>query len=707
LNLRKIKLKETYNSNNSNLIDDFYIPCLRNSIEYKRAVGYFTSNSLALAAKGLTSFFDNNGKMKLIASPVLDSKDVEAIEKGYRNRNELIEKKVLKEFEDINNNLIEKRLSFLSWLISKELLDIKLAFYKNRSLQAGIYHEKMGIFEDEHNNIAVFSGSSNETFGGLYSNYESFDVFRNWVEYEKNRTTNKYDYFNRLWNNNLEKLEVVDFTEVTKDILKKYEPNTKPFYDPESKDRNTNRKNHDKNTSDILKIPDYISLRDYQKEAIKKWFSENGKGILRMATGTGKTITSLAAIAKLKEIVNEGLFIVVVCPFQHLVDQWNQEMKKFGIKSILAYDSKNKWLDEAHNQIFSFNQNHKDIVSIITTKDTFTKDYMQKTIERANNYRVLIADEVHYMGSPNIIKKLNNKFNYRLGLSATPFRWFDEEGTEKLLNYFGKGVIYEYGLEKAISDKFLTRYYYYPIIVKLTEEENEKYHKLTKKISRFSHSLNSFDDIYYDNDETLKRLLIKRAKLIKSASQKLSILKKLVKENYPSKHNIFYCGSGMDGDQRQIDLVQKMLGQEIGMKVHPFTSRENNKKRKEILINFEKGNLEGLVAIKCLDEGVDIPATKTAYLLASSTNPREFTQRRGRILRKHHSKKFAYIYDFIVIPNDIKDIKNLDPKTFNIERKLVEKELKRFIEFANLAVNGPEAQSKLLEIKKSYNLLHL
>jgi len=239
--------------------------------------------------------------------------------------------------------------------------------------------------------------------------------------------------------------------------------------------------------------------------------------------------------------------------------------------------------------------------------------------------------------------------------------------------------------------------------VELTEEENEEYHSITRKIVRLMASL---EDQNLE-DERLQNLLVARARVINRARNKLNLLRELVAPRTDSCYNLFYCGDSKVDGERQVELVTRLLGRDLGMKVHPFTSQESAEERRQLLELFESGRIQGLVAIRCLDEGVDVPATQTAYIMASSTNPREFIQRRGRILRRHPGKRYATIYDFIVVPRSLDEIRSLEPDVFNLERKLVRRELMRVVEFADCAENGPQAHRELLPLKKVFNLLDL
>ncbi|MFD0824439.1 DEAD/DEAH box helicase family protein [Neobacillus sp. M.A.Huq-85] len=447
-------------------------------------------------------------------------------------------------------------------------------------------------------------------------------------------------------------------------------------------------------------IPPVIKIREYQQEAIRNWFRNNCQGLLEMATGTGKTITALSATAKLWE-VTKRLGVVIVCPYTHLVDQWVKDIKWFGMSPIVAYQSKWLWEDNLQSEISAFESGIINHFCLITTVATFTSKTMQNILQTLNSEVLFIADEAHHLGAKKNRECLVSAIPYRLALSATPNRWHDEEGTDELIEYFGNSIVFKYGLDKAIGE-FLTEYYYYPHIVYLDEDESEYYFEITKKIARMS----AFNDSI-DENESLQSLMIERSRIISRARNKLSVLKEIMKSQTDSKFNIVYCGDSKIDGEKQIDSVTKMLGNELDMDVHTFTSRETKEERKELLERFESGELQALVAIKCLDEGVDVPATQTAYILASSTNPREFIQRRGRVLRKHKNKQYSYIHDFIVVPRHLEEIQTLEPSLFNTERNLIKRELARFSEFADLAINGPLAHEKLNKLKHAYQLIDI
>lgn len=714
MSFKEIDIQESYRSDKGNIVDQFYLPVLSKGIEYWRAVGFFNSASLAKAAKGVTSLIKNGGKMKLIASPQLDEQDVEALKKGYEQREDIIKRSILKEFEHVESEVVRKRLRFLAWLVADELLDIRFALVREGY---GIYHEKIGILKDTEGNTIAFGGSPNETLGGIYSNFESIDVFRSWVEGEESRVQDKVGYFENLWKNKTRKLEVIDFSEASKrEIFEQFKPKNRPTGDPESSISNETTsvmdegKSYERRNLKEIKIPDYIDLRPYQKEAIAKWFEKSGQGVLKMATGTGKTITALSAATSLREHLkenNQPLTIIVVCPYQHLVTQWDENASEFGYKPIKCFKSRSLWNKRLNSSITSVNAKVKDDLFIITTNSTFSGNEFQKLIENLRQPLLFIVDEVHNLGSRKLRSQLPNYAEFRLGLSATPERWYDEEGTESLYDYFGDPV-FEYGLEKAINNGFLTPYDYHPVLVPLTDDELQEYLEISKKVTVMMASGN-FD--LEDEHGPLSQLLINRARITATAKNKLSCLQDEFEKHdlINSIHNLVYCGDGsvdleiQDEEMRQIEAVTRLLGNEMGMLNSAYIAETDTEKRKTLLKNFERGEIQALVAIRCLDEGVDVPATKRAFILASSTNPRQFIQRRGRVLRKSEGKEKAEIWDFIVIP----PFEAVQGSSFSIERKLIEKELRRVTEFTKLARNGAQANNKLLEIKKQYNLLHL
>ncbi|NCO74250.1 MAG: DNA phosphorothioation system restriction enzyme [Cyanobacteria bacterium] len=439
-----------------------------------------------------------------------------------------------------------------------------------------------------------------------------------------------------------------------------------------------------KSSDNVPILPENLILRDYQKQAIINWFKNKGRGILKMATGSGKTITALGITTELYQQINLEV-LLVICPFRHLVLQWAEEMIKFNLQPILAFENINNWQSELSLQLYNIHNHQQKFISIITTNSTFISDGFQSQIPFFPEKTLIIGDEAHNLGAPRLLSSLPATIGLRLALSATPERHFDEEGTDFLINYFGKVLQPEFTLANAIKKQALVKYNYHPILVELTDIEALYYAKLTKKIGWSLSQNNNLED-----NHNLRSLLIRRSRLIATANNKLIALKELMSERLDMKATLFYCGDGYTNkNERQLQAVTRILGKELNYRVNTYTAETPLEERQKIKQQLVSGELQGIVAIRCLDEGIDIPMIENAVILASSSNPRQFIQRRGRILRPHEGKKEATLFDMIVIPPV------LEREVWEIERNLIKKELKRFIEFASLANNAEEAKKTL------------
>jgi superfamily II DNA or RNA helicase len=412
------------------------------------------------------------------------------------------------------------------------------------------------------------------------------------------------------------------------------------------------------------------------------WFANNGRGTLKMATGSGKTITALAIACELYQQINLQV-LLVVCPYRHLVAQWARECEKFNLQPILAFENLRNWQSQLSTQLYNLRSGSQSFVTVITTNSTLIGDGFQSQLKYFPAKTFIVGDEAHNLGAPKLEESLPRRVGLRLALSATPERYFDDDGTQSLFDYFGPVLQPEFTLRDAIAQGALVHYLYYPILVELTEAESIAYLKLTKRIGRslLYREKNNGEASNFEDNEDLKPLLMQRARLIGAAENKLKALRQLMATRRETTHTLFYCSDGSSeigqrSSLHQLKAVAKILGRELGYK-----------------------ELQGLVAIRCLDEGVDIPAIQTAVILSSSGNPRQFIQRRGRVLRPHPNKERATIYDMIVLPPD------LDRETIEVERNLLRKELRRFVEFADLADNAGEARIKLLNLQKRYGLL--
>lgn len=702
MSLRDIQIDSEYRTLSCDMANDFYIPMLGEAILYKRAVGFFSSSALAAISVGIYELYENGGKIQLIASPRLSPEDIEAINDGYQQREEIIKGALKRQLEDCTDFCQQNRLNLLATLIAKGILDIRIAVTIGKK-GIGMYHEKMGLIEDIEGNIVAFSGSMNETDTALHDNYEAIDVFCSWISSDNKRVERKNQAFTKMWDGLDENICVMKFPEIEREFIEKYQMG--------DIDANALREDwavdHIKPTFGLVK-PEWLNLYDYQQEAIKNWQANDYCGIFDMATGTGKTLTALGAVAELCKNVKR-LAVIIVCPYQHLVEQWVEDIRAFGANPIIGYSgsSYTNYKKELKNRIFNFNYKITDFFCFITTNASFMSKAINEEIRKLTQDTILVVDEAHNFGAKNLQNNLQQNFTYRLALSATLERQGDEDGTTVLKNFFGNKCI-EYGLERAIAEKKLTPYYYYPVIVYLTDAELDKYQLYTSKI---------IQNIVKRKDKTIvtnlaKEFMLKRARLVAGASEKIEKLREMANDFKNEKNMLIYCGAtnvqgndkSSDEDIRQIDYISRMLNFDFGMHTAQFTSREDSKERKRRLEEFQDGEIQALIAIKCLDEGVNVPAIKTAYILASTTNHKEYIQRRGRVLRLYPGKEAAYIYDFITLPRELTTVENTSAELAKSERALVVKEIRRMREFCHIALNPYETQMLIMDLRDIYNV---
>lgn len=707
MSLQDIPLKTEYRTLRDDIVNEFYVPLLKESISYNRAVGFFSSTILKMITLGLYQLFKNGGHVQLLASPKLSEDDIEVIQLGYENRTAIFKNALIRELRDYNDYKSRNRLNLLANLIAENKLDIKIV-EPSSSNGLGMYHEKVGIIKDNVGNTIAFSGSMNETFNAIQQNYESFDVFCSWKDADCERVYRKEESFTTIWNDADPNVDVLEFPELNEYIINKYR------LDGINKTvDNYIAENYETYTVDANKfgfsLPKDISLYDYQIEAINNWKDNHYRGIFDMATGTGKTLTGLGALAELSKVVNR-LGVIIVCPYQHLVDQWVDDIRKFGVNPIIGHsdsiqrDYKKKFKDA----VFNFELGISNFFCFICTNATFSLKDIGSELERLNDDIVLVVDEAHNFGAESLRKRLSKDYRYRLALSATLDRHNDPEGTESLYNFFGNKCI-EYGLERAIKEKKLVPYNYFPVVIYLEDDELKKYHEISMKIS---HMIRENKNGKIVLTEQAKRLLIKRARIIAGARNKTGQLKELMMSHIKDHNILIYCGATniinldeiYNDELRQIDYISKMLNFELDMNTAQFTSREDTLERAIRIQNFEEGSVQALVAIKCLDEGVNIPSIDKAFILASTTNSKEYIQRRGRVLRRCPGKTHSDIYDFVTLPRSLELVQNTDGQNSAYELSLVKNEIARMVEFSSLAKNFYESDHLISDIKEAYNL---
>lgn len=704
--LRSLKLEDRYRSDREDVVARFYVPAFSAATTYSRAVGYFTSTSLALYARGIERLVARGGSMRLIASPHLDEGDIADIEHGYSIR-DVVARATIRELDGIENDHVLDGLGHVGRLIADGHLDIKLAFVV-RDDRIGIYHEKIGVFRDEYGDLVAFTGSSNETLGGLVANFESVEVYRGWTQSDGARAVRIESDFDNLWADRTPFLSVEPFPEVARDRLVEIGRERPNAVLPEREDVLEER------TKVIaepkrLAPPATLIPREYQRSAVEAWLRNHGRGFLAMATGTGKTKTALFAATAVGNALREReqpLVLLILAPLQHLVDQWITDVEAFGVTPVPVYESSDKWVPRVEDQIGQARLGQRPIVVLIATNASFSGAKFQEILGRLTLPLMVIADEAHNLGSTRYSAALPGNATFRLGLSATPERWHDEVGTQALFDYFGP-IVFGLDLGDAIAMGALCRYTYHPRLVELDDQETELYTELTAKIARCIAAGDSPDDA--DPNSPLGFLLRERAGVTGHAAGKLAALRTDLAAHRDSWFQLIYCAEGRrptsQGEERgpnQLAEVMKMVGHELGISAHQYISQTSRADRKVLLRRFSSGDdLQALVAMRCLDEGVDIPDAQIGYLLASSSNPRQFVQRRGRLLRRAEGKERAEIFDYLAVP------KLGAPINFEVERALLMREIERANEFGKLSENYGETLDTLRPLRDHYHLMDL
>lgn len=687
MSFKDIHIPLSIKTTTSNPVYSFFNPVLGQSATYDVAVGFFTSGWIRDAAEGIANFAINGGVARWIVSPVLTSDDYISI--SSYDDNDIDFRNIIKvSFEELYSALQSDVRRVLSWMIRDSILEIRVGVPVN--MLTGMLHAKMGILSDFEGNLIGFSGSYNLTVNAK-TNWEKIDIFCGWrSEESRSRIDDMVSDFNCMWDNKDQNLK----------IFKPLDSELRPFLkETEHSERPYPIKVKTKHFGPPAQYLVNGSLRDYQNSAIESWIKNDGSGILAMATGTGKTVTALSLMSRLanRTISEKKVHIfVVTVPFQHLADQWADESKKFGFNPLVCYGGHDKWGSVLSRNITELRANLRQIIFLVVVNNTFVKDVFQSYLHDFYKNMTLVSDEVHTMGASQYRNSLNRAIKFRLGLSATPVRHGDFEGTEAIQDFYGK-TVFEINIEEAINIGCLCKYNYVPVLCQMDDDEMDSYKELTRQIGiQFS--------ILNDNNQNnnLNLLLIKRARLVSNIKSKFHALRKLLNDMRDRSYNLVYCGDVSDEKGRQVDKILAMLGCDLKIRARKFTAEESPQERQSLLNSFANGDIQALVAIRCLDEGVDVPRTENAFILASSSNPRQYIQRRGRVLRLAEGKKYATIYDFIAVPT-LSKIDN--EQDMRVEQRLLKKEFDRINEFAKMAMNSGEALKILRNIKINFKLL--
>lgn len=737
----------------------FFSEALCNSTQFDIKLGFFSSSAINVLSDGFAAFLYNGGRMRMIINDILSSEDKNALLNAYTN-NSIIPAFNLNDLKTIKDTLSDRDIHFfecLSWLIRNDRLDIKII---RPSEGNGISHSKIGLFYDGLNKVA-FDGSCNFSRTAFIENRESISAFCDWDSNNDSlRVSDIEADFELTFSGKDESVLYLDPTNVRtritdtfackdierllldeEEIIKEHSKEKLPLnisnalYRAKSKVSSIIKKINseescESNKEPIPKFP-YDSPRDYQIEAFDNWKNEPNKqkGLFAMATGTGKTLTSLNCLL---QIYNKYKFYkaIILVPTITLVDQWESECHKFNFNNIIKVCSRNKnWVNEIdsikNQEIFNLSGIEPSYI-IIATYASFAKDNIFNSLidfnKKTTKQILLIADEAHNMGSGRILDKLNAvKFARRIGLSATPERQYDTKGTKNIMDFFGcvdNKYTYEYSMQQAIDNGFLCRYKYYPHIIRLTNEEMIEYIKISKQLVKYFTYEN---EDFQQGDDILMKLLLKRKRIIHKAKNKEIIFKQILENRYKDKGNLKYTlvyvpeGCAPDDDNADIfdssdyiiddndanSIIDRYT--QIVRDVSPSTTVKKFisgvKERNIILDSFAKGDLEVLTSMKCLDEGIDVPRSELAIFCASTGNPRQFIQRRGRILRLHKDKHMAEIHDLVVVPEISTNL-----ESFNMERSLLASELRRVKDFAKMSENADYAYTELSDILSYYDL---
>ncbi len=665
MSFKSLNIEVSYiNHGDYNLVNNLICPALKKACLYRRSVGFFSSDVISLLINSIPDFVRNNGKIQMIVSPILSKEDIETISLGYQTKEQIVNKVFFQNFNEELLKFSDENLEILYQLIVRGILDIKIATLRDKT---GIYHDKLGILTDKDGNHIVFYGSANSSLNGYQNNYEKVRVVKSWVEDENDSILDEIQEFDRLWKNRNEYVEVYDFMDSIQNLIIR-----------EVKQRKTNS---------IQKEP--IKLYDYQKEAISKWVDNGYKGFYVMATGTGKTWTAIYSAKKLYE--EKKQLTVIAAPYKHLVKQWAEDVQKvFRNATIILISSENSsWYTEARQAIIQQQYNSDKQVILITTIKSFNSDKFSHVIEMSNKEKLLIVDEAHRFTTRS--DDLKETYTYMLGLSATPVNGKNNESGIDIVKFFG-GQVFSLPIEVALEKNFLVHYYYHPIYVSATEEEEKRFSILSSQMAGCFKK-----GVLIDRDKFLKCSRA-RIRLIAMAKEKTDKIDELIGQVDIKDHFVVYCGDGKlfdnnsDYEIRHIQFVKNHIDR-LGLKASQFTATEDINRRMQLVDMFNENEIDALVAIRCLDEGINIPSIKSALILASNDDYREFVQRRGRILRKYNkdNKKSADIYDVIVLPS-------------TASQKFALIELRRFYEYARLSINKEECLNELNKHLTNYGL---
>ena len=717
--------------------EKFFNDGLKNSCSFDLQLGYFSSATISVLAEGFATFISKGGNMRLVINQIVSEEDKEAITEGMMGN--VIDCMDLSDFTELRKIFDEYQEQFfkcLSYLIVKDRIDIRIIKPKGKK---GIAHTKSGQFRDGET-VTSFTGSANFTISGLFNNIEEIKIDRSDSPdiMTQNRIVSQKEAFDAIMNGERRDIEYLSAKELEAAVASCYhDTSIDELLDVEQQlDRIRLQRKANKAILEGVKgvsedihfetvephFPYPSGPREYQQQAFENWKNNGQKGLFAMATGTGKTITSLNCLLEIYK--RKGYYkAIILVPTITLVNQWEQECHKFNFMNVIKVYSKNPlWKEDVEsihfNEEYRLKNERETSYVIISTYASYTREKVFNTLNGFSKKQLLlIADECHNMASGSMLKRLAYiPYLRRIGLSATPDRQYDDEGNRNLRKFFGaeNHYTYEYSMEEAIRKGVLCKYLYYPHIVRLTTEELEAYVELSERIAKY---FNDDTCSFAKMDEGLKMLLLARKRIVHKAANKLKAFEDIIKKRYQEKGNLkyslIYVPEGnepnyleveddtlnQDEDSEHlIDLYTKsILKLDDKITVRKFVSGQ--KDREEILEEFASGKLQVLTSMKCLDEGVDVPRSELAIFCSSTGNPRQFIQRRGRVLRTHPKKKIAVLHDLVVAPEI-----NPNSSSYRMERAMLKSELIRVNNFALLSENPSYSELELREVMEHYGL---
>lgn len=704
---------------------EFFFDALVESNRFDLGLGFFSSTAINVLSAGFAYFIHRGGRMRVIINDVLSQKDKDAIQSGISMSDFEFEERIIEDLTRFTETLSKQDAHFfncLSYLISTNRIEFIATIPANE--KCGMAHNKYGIFTDDSFNKVVFNGSANFSKNALLNNVESISCYKSWSNSDTEQDRLKYfeSIFNKTWIGKSDNIKIIPIEKVQAYIQDKFTyRNLYQLIDEEkdlveeSESFYNSVKNKIKDVySDVNVKPSFPfpdGARQYQKDAYSRWIENDYHGIFAMATGTGKTITSLNSV--LNEYNKTGKYnVLILVPTLALVEQWEKEIGKFNFKNYVLVSGETKWQNELSTYKANFRwRKQEDNLIIISTYPSFTNSKFLNLFKAFQKNFTIIADEAHNIGAPSIkaaFKQLTCK--KRIALSATPKRVYDPEGTRELEVLFKdkEPYCYSYSLEKAIDKKFLTPYFYYPVMVYLEADELEEYIRISKRLLQYFDQESGI----FKNSQEAERLLLQRKRIIHRAINKLSTYSGIIKQL--SKNNkLHYCFTfapegDYTGDNSFEDfnnIIDRFIIETTTTcpeaRVNSYTSKDSPNERKDKLRGFEEGKIDILFTMKAIDEGVDIPRAEVGIFASSTGNPRQFIQRRGRLLRRHPDKQFATIYDMVVIPNSCR---GQGTNYFSMEKNLVKSELTRVAYFASLSENFYDSKATLEEVMAKYNL---